>query len=152
MKIISVIVFLAIVLLGCSKKQELIKTSDEPANRLQGKWALISSKQEPNTSHQQTADSIAYFKVLTRNTFTWVAYEKNSGVLISTAGGEYHLEGEKYTENIQYIFPYNASLMSSGIPFRCQLNEDNWIHSGYIENREYDSLINDYVVLSKNNL
>jgi hypothetical protein len=143
------IILLLCIQLACSHKPMPENITIKPPGRLEGKWKLISVKQEPGTTHKIISDSIEYYKMLTNKTFTWFTYDKNSGVLRGTAGGTYTLDGEKYIEDIQYIYPYNPSIMSSSIPFLCQLQGNRWVHSGYIENREFDSLLNDYIVLSK---
>ena len=142
-------VLLICIQLACSHQPTPEIITGKTAGKLEGKWKLISVKQEPGTSHQSVPDSTAYYKVLTEKTFTWYTYDKNSGVLQGTAGGIYTLDGEKYIEDIHYVYPYNPSMMASSIPFRCQLQGDRWVHSGYIENREFDSLLNDHIVLSK---
>ena len=142
-------ILLLFLLGGCQSTSNEDNRNLPVENPLEGKWRLVSSMQEPQTSQQAPADSISYHKVLTTNNFTWIIYSKTSGELIATAGGSYSLEGEKYTEYLDYIYPHDAALLSSSIPFLCQIEGNRWIHSGYIEVREYDSLINDYVSLSK---
>jgi len=143
------IVLLGLLFTACNTSGELNNPETPTRSALEGKWKLVSVMQEPQSTHQPNIDSTAYYKILTTNTFAWFIYSKNSGELTATAGGSYELEGEKYTEYLEYIYPHDPAIMSSSIPFRCQLNQDRWIHSGYMETREYDSLIHEYVVLSK---
>ena len=68
------------------------------------------------------------------------------------AGGSYDLEGESYTEHIEFLHPPGSGIQGSAIPFKCVVNGNEWHHSGYINEREYDNEIGDYVVVAERRL
>jgi len=142
---------------GCSPAsvQEPVVSQQKPDKAvLAGRWRMTHRKFEPDTTFVAMPDSVIYQKVLTNESFIWYYYNEHGGNLIATAGGVYKLEGESYVEDIQFFHPPGTNVLGTSIPFRCQLLEggNKWIHSGYIQDREYDQRVGDYIVLRERRL
>lgn len=121
-------------------------------NPLIGKWELQKRKYSPDTTFVPTPDSLGYVKIITEKSFVWYQYNKNTRNLIMLGGGTYELEGESYYEHIDYYHPPGTYMEGSDIPFKCAVTGNEWHHSGYISEREYDEEIGDYVVLQERRL
>jgi hypothetical protein len=129
-----------------------LSTERRLANPLIGKWELQKRKYAPDTSFVATPDSLGYVKIITEQSFVWYQYNKNTRNLVMLGGGTYELEGESYLEHIEYYHPPGTYMEGSDIPFKCTVQGDEWHHSGYISEREYDAEIGDYVVLQERRL
>jgi hypothetical protein len=144
-----------VIITSCSENQRPGNTPDEKVeliDQLQGKWQMKSRKFAPDTSFVAVPDTIVYEKLIQGNSFVWYTYQKNNREVIAMAGGEFELEGQSYSENIEFYYPKGTGIEGSEIPFRCELENGKWHHAGYIYEREYDSAINDYVVTAERRL
>ncbi|MEM7551798.1 MAG: hypothetical protein AAF363_19110 [Bacteroidota bacterium] len=145
-----IILFLAFFICSCSKG---IKTVDEhDTNIIKGKWKLISRKFDPDTTFSPTPDSVVYHKIITDETFIWYYYDSDGKDIIGMAGGGYRLEGGSYTEIVEFHHPTGPNILGSSIPFKCEVIDDKWYHSGFINERIYDEEIDDYVVTAERRL
>lgn len=146
--------FIFLVALSCTPSQERETDAEnqqtvEKKDPLEGKWRLVAVKQGEDADFVYTPDSINYFKLLVDDSFMWVRYVKGDSGIIGTAGGTYTVEGGKYTEDIHYFYPPGSSLLGASVPFKWEIKDGTWYHSGYINQREYDEEIGDYVVTGR---
>ncbi len=144
---------LAAAVAGCSPSEGGNRPVEgKSANPLIGKWELQLRMYSPDTTFLTTPDTIGYVKIINEKSFVWYQYNKNTRNLLMLGGGTYELEGESYLEHIEYYHPPGTYMEGSNIPFKCVVNGDEWHHSGYINEREYDEEIGDYVVLQERRL
>jgi len=129
-------------------KEELV----ENVNPIKGKWKLSKRMFAPDTVFAVNPDTIEYMKIITDGTFVWYHYDKENKNVIAMGGGSYELEGGSYTEHIEFYHPPEWNMDGAAIPFKCEVNGDEWHHSGYVSDREYDEEIGDYVVLRERRL
>ena len=157
---LTMLIVLATVAVGmasCSSasvQEPVLNQQTRNTAALAGRWRMIERKFEPDTAFVAIPDSVIYHKVITNSSFVWYYYNEYGANLIATAGGVYKLEGESYVEDIQFFYPPGSQILGATIPFRCQLLEggNKWVHSGYIQQKEYDAQVGDYVVLSERRL
>lgn len=142
----------AFFLMGCGSPTQANLENAKPENPLKGKWKLHKRKFDPDTVFLVNPDTIEYVKIITDGTFLWYNYDKESKIVINMAGGSYDLEGGSYTEYIEFFHPPGSFMEGSAIPFRCEVNGDEWLHAGYINDREFDEEIGDYVILNERRL
>ena len=118
------LVSLAVVLLcGCSAA----KRSGLPARAavLAGTWEHIS------------ADMPGYrqVKLLTGSHFVWATYERNSGMLVASAGGTYEFDGRTYIERLEFgSEALLLELVGRDQVFTANLESDEWYHEGTLTN------------------
>ena len=137
---------------GCSTSEGNAAPPSQASNPLIGKWELQLRQFDPDTTFIVTPDSIGYVKIINEKSFVWYSYDKTTRNLIMLGGGTYELEGESYYEHIEYYHPPGTYMEGSDIPFKCVVDGDEWHHSGYIHDREFDEEIGDYVVLRERRL
>ncbi len=140
------------VVFSCATNSNNEVATNKNINPIKGKWKLQKRKFDPDTVFNITPDSIEYVKIITDRSFVWYFYEKEKGNIIATAGGSYELQGGSYMEHIEFYYPADQNMAGSDIPFKCEINGDEWLHYGFINDREYDEEIGDYVVTRERRL
>jgi hypothetical protein len=72
-------------------------------NSIEGTWQLVSYKYGPSQSEfiDRTED-FPRIKVINKTHFIWVDYISQSGRMTSSAGGRYTLNGNIYTEFLEF--------------------------------------------------
>lgn len=133
-------------------KTPLVVESTVFQNKLTGKWILQKRMYDPDTTFQDLSDTIEYVKILTSKSFVWYTYNKNNRGLIAMGGGSYKLEGESYTEFLEFNYPQGTGVEGSTIPFKCDVKDSIWYHAGFINERAYDQEIEQYVVVRERRL
>ncbi len=151
-KFLAMILILVVWMTSCSQPVESASKNRSEVNPIKGKWKLVKRKFEPDTVFAITADTIEYSKIITDGTFIWYFYDKENKNVIAMAGGSYELKGGSYTEHIEFYHPPGQNMEGADIPFKCEVNGDEWLHSGFINDREYDEEIGDYVVIAERRL
>lgn len=98
--IISV-AFLAIAMLTISASTSE-KAKKEKVS-IQGTWQLVSYKYGSSASgFTDVMDNIRRLKVISEAHFIWVQFDTLSGRISSSAGGSYTLNGNAYSEYLEY--------------------------------------------------
>ena len=116
----------------------------EEKGRLEGVWEFVSAKiTSPDTTMQIEPSNWTQTKVITKSHWVFVAQVPNrakiSGArsdaeLISMArtffggGGTYSLEGDTYTETVQYFS--NPNYLSASLSWKIEIKGDQLIQSG----------------------
>lgn len=148
----GVIFLFCALVVSCSPPVEQEEKSKQEINPIKGKWKLQKRKFDPDTVFTITPDSIEYMKIITDRSFVWCFYNKKDGAVVAMAGGSYELQGGSYLEHIEFSYPAEQNMAGSDIPFKCEVNGDEWLHYGFINDREFDEEIGDYVVLRERRL
>src|SRR6266566_7925960 len=68
-----------------------------------GTWQLISTKYGDAKDFSDFPKEQRRVKLITATHFTWVQYDAGSKKVDSMAGGPYKLEGNSYTETIEFV-------------------------------------------------
>jgi len=115
MKKSSILIVLAMVaviaLLATCATTGKKEISVERTNSLLGTWELKLYKYGSSNSAFTPASTVTgRFKMITDTHFMWVSYDKTSKIVLSSAGGTYTLEGDKYTESIDFGLGMNSYL------------------------------------------
>lgn len=106
--------------------------SSEPSAEnidITGTWRLDSYRYGDtgefiNQSRQQ-------IKLITGNSFMWARYDPVTKKIISSAGGKYTLEGDNYSESIDYGFGMDTYLGTVS-KFKVNVGEGMFFMSGYL--------------------
>ena len=116
------------------------RTSNQVATdlRLVGSWELVKQKTEGDSVYTEYPDFVGYIKHITPTNFTWVYFNAEGDEVISEGGGTYTLEGDTYTETIEFIHPTGSKQVGTVLPFSCKLEEGLWYHTGYTRRIELD--------------
>ena len=75
----------------------------------------------------------ARVKILTDTHFAFGQQVDDSDE-VTAGGGRYTLEGNTYTEIIEY---HTSVPVGIRIPFECRIEGDTWYHTGYIGSGQY---------------
>jgi hypothetical protein len=122
-------------LLGCD--------SGKP-NTVEGVWELVTAKETPpDTTIQYSGTDHRQIKIITKSHFAFI-YQKAGGEKFTgegtdeqvlkraksffAGGGTYSLDGDTYTEHIEFFFHPNFIGMS--IPFKVKIEGDRLVQTG----------------------
>jgi len=117
-------VSLAVVLLcGCS-----VATRSGPPGRadaIAGTWEHIFAAMP---EYRQV-------KLLTGSRFVWATYERDSGMLVASAGGTYEFDGKTYIERLEFgSEALLLELVGREQVFTAKLDGEEWYHTGTLTN------------------
>src|SRR5437763_13969715 len=108
-----------------------IAKSADLRTALVGTWKMTSMK--INGEKNDLPDEAVTYKHVTPGGFTWLSYEKESGKIFRAAGGTYTLQGDAYTETIEYGVGNDFdSIKHASHPFTCRIEGDTWYHTGHL--------------------
>lgn len=97
-----------------------------------GTWQLVSFKYGEDSKASEVTTGQKRLKHLTATHFTWVAYEVSSGKVESMAGGTYKLDGEAYTETIDYAGEGMMEYLGKKQLFTIRIDGDKLHQSGQL--------------------
>ena len=98
-----------------------------------GTWKTTSMKVDGQ--NRTMPDAVVTYKHVTPDGFTWLSYRKDTGAVFRCAGGTWTLQGDVYTENVEYGFgPDYAVIKNASHPFTCKIEGDTWHHTGNLAN------------------
>jgi hypothetical protein len=119
--LISLTIVLCATLLGCVSEKK---------NKLEGTWRLVTGTQKQGDT-SSTYSQATYFgiKMFCENHVAWFGQHLLGGDTSSYyGGGTYTLEGNNYTESIEYNT--YKSVIGRVIPFEVELKNDTLIQKG----------------------
>ena len=108
---------------GCSSLRR--SSNPAPVDGIVGTWEHVS------------ADMSGYrqVKMLTGSHFAWATYERQTGMLVASAGGKYYFDGTTYIERPDFgSEPFLLDLVGKDQVFTARLDGDKWYHSGTLTN------------------
>jgi len=128
-------VVLCLTLLGCDSGKQ---------NRVEGAWELVTVKEtSPDTTIDYSKTGLRQIKIITKTHFAFLNQktgdEKFTGEgtdeqLLKRAktfyagGGTYSLDGDSYTEHIEFFS--NPNFVGMSIPFKIKIEGDRLIQTG----------------------
>lgn len=81
-----------------------------------GTWKLEAYRHDISSNSFTTRpDNFPEIKFITGKSFCWVSYYSGTGKISGSAGGTYTLEGDTYTENIEYGLNMDAYLGTKSV-------------------------------------
>lgn len=127
------------ILAGCTQSSNEVSDSPEPVS-LEGSWKIVAQIDHDSgqTDWEDFGSGLIYQKHLTPTHFTWFSYNPEDDVLEGAGGGSYTLEGNTYTEHIEFFHPADAGYVGQSIVFTAEVDGDTWIHRGMGELVEFD--------------
>ena len=98
-----------------------------------GTWKQVSMK--VNGIVNPIPQAYTTYKHITSAGFVWLSYDKISGKIIRAAGGTYTLNGNTYTETIEYGIGSDYEIVkNSKHSFTANIDGDRWYHNGKLAN------------------
>lgn len=106
------------------------RIDDGPPGDLRGAW-LISGRMQENgeISERRPVGPRKTMKILSGKRFQWIAYNTETKQFMGTGGGTYTTEDGEYVETIEF-FSRDHSRVGASLPFKYELKDDSWHHSG----------------------
>lgn len=126
--------------MGCTPAEKPA-TVELEKNALIGSWRLIKTIEigHEDSTNRRDGEEKFYIKHVNNTHFVWVEYDRINNLLLGTGGGTYTLDGNTYTEYIQFYYPAGANELGQAIPFWAELSKDGiWHHKGYAKLMEFD--------------
>ena len=133
----SIIIMFFVTLLGCDTEKK---------NPIEGTWELVSAKYTSgDTTSEYSQKDIRMIKIITKSHFTFLNQKvdrskftqmgNDTETLLAArtfdaGGGTYKLDGDTYTENIQFMLTPNFVGLS--IPFKVKVENNQLIQSGLL--------------------
>jgi hypothetical protein len=97
-----------------------------------GTWQLISSKYGDAKDFSDFPKEQRRVKLITATHFTWVQYDAANKKVESMAGGPYTLDGESYTETIEFVGEGMETYRGKKQPFTIKVDGDKLNQSGQL--------------------
>lgn len=113
---------------GVTGTPQVFKKTADINNDLAGVWRISQRKQGDQMNEMPLGDRRT-LKILTGNTFQWVAIHIKTGEFSGTGGGKYTFENGKYTEHIEY-FSRDNNRVGASLSFDAAIKDGKWHHSG----------------------
>jgi len=138
---------LVIILFGCGQGSEQ-KGADLKVSSLDGSWKFTGQNDHTTDPPlwMEAEEGFIHQKHLTSTHFTWLSYNIENDELVGAGGGAYTLEGNTYTEYIEFFHPV-GSYLGQAIPFEASVEEGIWYHKGFGMIMEFDAVIGEMVVV-----
>jgi hypothetical protein len=103
----------------------------KPAS-ITGTWELVSYKYGfAQSAFIDVPKSQCHYKLITDTHFTWVSFSTDTKKVMSSAGGAYTLEGNTYTESLDYGLGMDAYL-GNKCPYTIKVEGDMFFLSGFL--------------------
>jgi hypothetical protein len=96
-----------------------------PSQKLVGAWELVD----------ESAPQYRHIKILSTDHFTWVTYDRATGVVAAMGGGTYEFDGRVYIERLEFgTGTLPEGLIGEEQFFTATLVDDQWVHQGTLSN------------------
>ncbi len=115
-----------IYLFGCTP------TTTEKINPLEGTWELVSGKStwaDTSVTYPET-DDWRMIKIISKKHFVFVNQDTSREESFGFGGGTYSLEGDSYTEHIEFFASPYLDFIGKSFSFKSEVKGDQWIMSG----------------------
>lgn len=96
-----------------------------------GTWRLDSYRYGNTGSFITVEQSRWHIKLITRNSFMWSIYDPSTKKILESAGGKYTLEGDNYTETIDYGYNMDTYLGTVS-NFKINVGDGMFFMAGYL--------------------
>jgi hypothetical protein len=111
----------------------LLACQTEKNNPLEGSWQLVTGTivENGNTTITEYGRDRSFIKVINKTHFTFLLHDldaPDSARLFAAGGGRYELEGNNYTEHLEYCS--DRAWEGHDFPFTIQILGDTLIQSG----------------------
>ncbi len=112
--------------------------SEEPKpTPVDGAWKLVERKIGGALDYEKLPESVQMTKYVTGGRYVWTVVR--DGRVLSAAGGTYAVDGDKYTENVEYIHGQGqAPMVGKSFEFTWKIDGNTWHHKGVIKINNQD--------------
>jgi hypothetical protein len=108
-----------------------VERDDKPAP-VEGAWKLTVSKNGDAQDYQKPPEGSQMIKYVVGGRFVWTIARE--GKLELAAGGKYTVDGDKYTETIEYTHGEGQSaLVGKTFDFTWKMDGGTWLHVGVLK-------------------
>lgn len=131
----------AVALMSCKKEHTSAETSnkaeEEVTSRLsvEGTWKLIYGEiKEKDSVEVKDLSNTDFIKIINKDHFAFFNQNKETSEGFYGGGGSYRLEGDTYTEKLEYVAV--DAVRNHEFPFKVKIVGDTLIQSGREEVKE----------------
>lgn len=123
----KILLVLGIALAGACLALSKTNGSDMKKSQLDGTWELVSGQPLPKGARD--------IKIISAEHFIFVAYDTENGKPLYTGGGTYILNGNSYTEHMDFASDVIATgLIGKDQQFTVKINGDTFVQTGTLTN------------------
>jgi len=121
-----------VILVAAQLNHEAAAQTDPEKTRgkLEGTWELVSYKYVEGAPFKDVIKDQRVIKLMTGSHFVWVSYDLRKKKPTSVGGGRYSLEGDTYTEELDFADKRAEDLVGKRQLFKAKIEGDVWLHSG----------------------
>lgn len=123
------------IVVDSNKIQEKWVRTKAPINGnlgLAGTWDLIAYRDSSSAAYTEYPDFVGYMKLITPTHFTWFYYDKEGDEIYASGAGTYTYDGQTYIEQLSMIHPNVNGVLGEKLVFQSTLQDNNWLHVGYL--------------------
>jgi hypothetical protein len=95
-------------------------------SELDGTWDLVAGQQLPKGARD--------IKIISAGHFIFAAYDTEKGELLYTGGGTYTLNGNSYTEHVDFGEKISPGIVGKDQQFTVKLDGDTFVQTGTLSN------------------
>lgn len=95
-----------------------------------GTWKLVSTKYGSATEFRPYSDKSSRLKIINPTHFTWVEVDASTKKVVASAGGNYKLTGDSYTETIEFAGDGMETYLGKSQKFTIRIEGDKLFQSG----------------------
>ena len=125
--ILAIVVTLVLAVSSCQEVQRSPRTE---SGSLLGTWELASYKYGNQTEFTDYPEQRRRIKMVSGTHFIWVEFPIDTKEIEDGAGGSYTLEGNAYTESIDFAMPGMTSYLGKKQVFSVRVEDDTYHQSG----------------------
>jgi hypothetical protein len=128
--LIALVAVTLITLLNTGATSNKKAGASKKPNQIMGTWQLSLYKYGSGTTDfTEASPNAGRIKLITDTHFTWVHFDKSTNIIHSSAGGTYSLEGNTYTESIDYGLAMDSYLGNKPV-YNIKVEGDNLFLTG----------------------
>ena len=116
-------------LTGPAGKQTLSRVEEPAQTALAGLWRITGRANESGQVTTMQRGARKTIKLLTGSRFQWAAINPQTKQFMGTGGGTYRMDGDQYTETIDF-FSRDNSRVGRSLTFTAKITGSDWQHTG----------------------
>ena len=114
---------------GPAGKLTLSRVEEPTQTALTGLWRITGRANESGQITTMQRGARKTIKLLTGGRFQWAAINPQTKQFMGTGGGTYRLDGDQYTETIDF-FSRDNSRVGRSLTFTAKITGSDWQHTG----------------------
>lgn len=130
--VVAIVLTLVLAVASCHVGQQVQQEPGTKSGSLLGTWELASYKYGDQKESADFPKNGHRVKMITETHWTWCEFETNTKEIQVGAGGSYTLDGDTYTESIDFAMPGMMSYLGKKQVFTVRVEGDRLRQAGVL--------------------